>query len=202
LLTKLKQKFQLKIAGLAKKLWNAGLTPDIVSGLGIVLAVLCAATYVRAKESTFFLLLAPVLLLLSGFCDALDGAMARLGSQETVFGSFIDSILDRYSDTIVYSSILIGDLCEIHWGLTALIGSLLVSYTRAKGEVEGVKMEAVGLMERPERILVIATATFVTVRVENALNWGIFLLAVLTNLTVIQRIIHFYKLTNKASKEI
>jgi len=197
LLTRLKQKFQLKIARTAEKLWRAGLTPNMMSGLGVILALFSAVAYTWAKKSAWALFLAAALLLLSGLCDALDGAIARLYSQTTAFGGFIDSVLDRYTDAIIYSSIVVSGLCEVHWGLTALIGSLLVSYTRARAEIEGIRMETVGLMERPDRILIITIATFMTIYMENALNLGMILLAGLTNLTALQRIAYFYNQTRK-----
>ena len=201
MLTRLKRKFQSKIALIAEKLCDSRLTPNMMSVLGVVLAVLCAAAYLRAKDSPLLLFSAVVLLLLSGLCDGLDGAMARLCSRATVFGGFFDSVLDRYVDAIIYSSVIIGGLCEVHWGLIALVGSLLVSYTRARAEMEEVKMEMVGLMERPERILVLAAFTLGEICWTNALNWGILLLAVLTNLTALQRIVYFYNKTRKTAKE-
>ena len=68
------------------------------------------------------------MLLASGFCDTLDGVLARNFQQATVFGGFFDSLLDRYADAIVYSGIIIGGLCDVSWGLAALAGSMLVSY--------------------------------------------------------------------------
>lgn len=195
MLTRLKKKFQSKIASVAEKLGNAGFTPNTMSLLGILLAVLSAAFYINAKDSHLFTFLAAVLLLLSGLCDALDGAIARVCSKTTVFGGFFDSVLDRYADALVYSAIILGGLCELHWGAIALVGSLLVSYTRARAEAEKVNMESVGLMERPERIIIVAIATLAGIYVEDALNFGILLLAVLTNITVMQRIFYFYRKT-------
>ena len=79
------------------------------------------------------------------------------------------------------------------WGLAALMGSLLVSYARARAEAAGVKMESVGLAERAERIVIIALASFISYVWLDALNWSILLLAILTNLTVVQRAIYFRK---------
>lgn len=84
------------------------------------------------------------------------------------------------------------------WGLIAVIGALLVSYTRARAEAAGVKMESIGLAERPERIVILVVASLVApVWFEAALKWSIVLLAFLTNLTVLQRVVHFYNLLKK-----
>ena len=114
----------------------------------------------------------PLLLLASGFCDALDGTLARLYQQTTTFGGFLDSLLDRYADATILSGIILGELCNLFWGLTALTGSLLVSYTRARAEAAGVKMETVGIAERAERLVILATASFLSIAWPETLGWS------------------------------
>ncbi len=193
MLTKLKQRVQLKLTSVAKSIHNLGLSPNHISFIGIIFAVLSAVTYWQWMLHPFFLLLAPLLMLASGLLDALDGAMARLYGEATNFGGFLDSLLDRYSDAIILCGIILGGLTEISWGLAALIGSLLVSYARARAEAAGVKMETVGLAERAERIVLLALASFIAFIWVEALCWGVLVLAILTNLTVIQRAIYFHK---------
>jgi archaetidylinositol phosphate synthase len=127
----------------------------------------------------------------------LDGVLARLYGEITVFGGFLDSLLDRYADALVLSGIVFGGFCDVSWGLIAIIGALLVSYARARAEAAGVKMESIGLAERPERILILITASLVTLAWLEALRWGIILLAFLTNATVLQRVIYFYRALKK-----
>jgi archaetidylinositol phosphate synthase len=172
---------------------SIGLTPNHVSILGIIFAVLSALTYWQWKFNSFFLILAPLLMLVSGFFDALDGAMARLYGETTKFGGFFDSLLDRYADAVILCGIILGGLTEVYWGLAALLGSLLVSYSRARAEAAGVKMESVGLAERAERLILLALASFLAFIWVDALNWGILVLAILTNLTVVQRAIYFHR---------
>ena len=200
MLTKLKQRVQFWIAAEAKLAHSIGLTPNQVSAIGIVLAVLSAFTYWNWRFHTFLLILAPLLLLASGFCDALDGALARLYEETTAFGGFLDSLLDRYADAIVFCGIILGGLCHLFWGLAALTGSLLVSYARARAEAAGVKMEAVGIAERAERLIILAVASFLTIAWREALSWGVIVLAVLTNLTVLQRVIYFHKASQRKEK--
>jgi len=174
-------------------LHNLGLTPNQVSILGIALAVLSALTYWQWKLNSLLLILAPLLMLASGLLDALDGALARLYGEATNFGGFFDSLLDRYADAIIICGIILGGLTEVSWGLAALMGSLLVSYARARAEAAGVKMESVGLAERAERLVLLALASFLSFFWLEALGWGVLVLAILTNLTVIQRAIYFRK---------
>jgi len=194
LLTKLKKKIQQMLTSEAKIANRLGFTPNIISVIGFILALTSAIAYaITPYYSQWFLLMAPLLLLASGFCDTLDGIVARTIGQTTVFGGFFDSVLDRYADAAVYAAIIISGYCNPMWGLAALTGSVLVSYTRARAEVAGLKMESVGFAERAERMLILATVSIIAFWWLPALNYGIIILAVISNLTVLQRMLYTYK---------
>jgi archaetidylinositol phosphate synthase len=91
-------------------------------------------------------------------------------------------------------------LCDFRWGLLTIIGSLLVSYSRARAEAAGITMESIGIAERAERMIILAVASLVAVfwQPSTVMNGGIILLAALSNLTVLQRAIHVY---NKSKKK-
>jgi archaetidylinositol phosphate synthase len=197
LLTKLKQRVQFWMTAEAKMAHSIGLTPNQISAIGIAFATLSALAYWKWQFQTLFPILAPLLLLASGFCDALDGALARLYGEATTFGGFLDSLLDRYADAIIFCGIILGGLCDPFWGLAALMGSLLVSYARARSEAAGVKMETVGIAERAERLVILAIASFLSIAWLDALSWGVSILAILTNLTVLQRVIYFRKASQR-----
>jgi archaetidylinositol phosphate synthase len=210
MLTKLKKKVQQLLSTEARIAHNVGLTPNMISLVGIVLSVLAAFAYAMARGQSsvvlfgvsfplqsLLLLLALVLLLASGFCDTLDGVLARNYQQATPFGGFLDSLFDRYADAIMYSGIIIGGFCDVSWGLAALAGSMLVSYARARAEAAGIKMESVGLAERAERMLILAVATVAAFFWLPSLSWGIRMLAVLSNFTVLQRGLHVYRWLKK-----
>ena len=202
MLTKLKEKVQQMLTSEAKAAHSTGLTPNKVSTIGLALSFLSAFAYAVALNQPLWLLSALILLLASGFCDTLDGVLARNYQQATPFGGFLDSLLDRYADAAVYAGVIIGGLCNPIWGLAALAGSLLVSYSRARAEAAGVKMESVGLAERAERMLILAAASAVAIFWFPALNIGIILLAVLSNLTVLQRGVHVYNSLKKKSDNL
>ena len=182
-----------------------GLSPNKVSVIGFLLALASAAAYAFAPNFDWMLLLATIFLLVSGFCDSMDGIIARTYQQETVFGGFFDSVLDRYADAAVYAAIIIAGLANPAWGpvfgsiwgLAALSGSVLVSYSRARAEAAGIKMESVGFAERAERMLILAFVSIIGFFWLPALGYGIALLAVVSNLTVIQRVLHVYRALNK-----
>jgi len=192
MLTRLKKRVQSLLETKAKLLHDLGITPNQISAIGILLAFLSAYSYWTWQNNRLLLIIAPTLFLLSGLCDALDGVVARLHGKTTVFGGFLDSLLDRYADAFILIAITISGLCEVSWGSIALVGSLLVSYVRARAEAAGVKMESVGLAERAERILILTLASFAAFFWLNVLNWGVIILALITNLTVLQRAIYFY----------
>lgn len=201
MLTKLKEKVQKFLSNEATVAHNLGLTPNLLSTVGLVLSFLAAASYSFGRVQPMLLLVAVLLLLASGFCDALDGILARNYEQTTAFGGFLDSLLDRYADAVVYSGIIIGGLCDISLGLAALIGSLLVSYSRARAEGAGLKMESVGFAERAERMLIVAVASLAAFFWLPSLEWGIALLALLSNFTVLQRGLYMYRSLKKKASE-
>jgi len=192
-LTKLKKQVQTALTSTANLFHNLGLTPNHVSILGISFSILAGVVYSQWQINHAFLILAPVLMLVSGLFDALDGVIARVHGKATTFGAFFDSMLDRYADAIVLCGIIAGGLINLTWGLAALVGSMMVSYARARAEAAGVKMESVGLAERAERIVLVGMASFVSYFWIDALNWSILILAILTNFTVLQRANYFRK---------
>src|SRR3990170_358741 len=194
MLTRLKKKIQQLLSSEAKAAHRIGLTPNMISMLGFALAILSAVAYATAIQGQpVRLLLAVVFLLASGFCDTLDGVLARNYQQASAFGGFLDSLLDRYADAAVYGGVIIAGLCDPLLGLIALVGSMMVSYTRARAEAAGIKMESVGIAERAERIIILAVATIAAIYWLPALNIGVIVLAVLSNFTVLQRGLHVYK---------
>jgi len=127
-------------------------------------------------------------LILSGFLDAVDGAMARLYGHVTRFGGVLDSVSDRIEEIMVLIGIVAGGLVSASIGLFALAGSLMVSYVRARADSEGANMSGVGFAERPERLIILAGATAVQL-----VDIGVFIIAVVAWVTVAQRMIHAYK---------
>jgi len=202
LLTKLKKKVQAILTSEAKAAHKIGLTPNMVSTTGLALAFFSATAYAIAQNQTLWILLATFLLLASGFCDTLDGVLARIYQQQSVFGGFLDSLLDRYADAVVYAGVIIGGLCDLLWGLAALVGSMLVSYSRARAETAEIKMESVGVAERAERMLILSIVSIAAIFWLPALNIGIILLAVLSNLTVLQRGLHVYNSLKKKGSNL
>jgi CDP-diacylglycerol--glycerol-3-phosphate 3-phosphatidyltransferase len=153
-----------------------------VLGLGVSAIAACALSQEWLRTGA-------VLLAVAGLFDFFDGALARLAGQVTPFGAFLDSVVDRYSDLIVLLGIVLlfdrtGDRRGLLVTLAAIVGTMMVSYTKARAQSIGVPCE-IGLMERPERLIgLIAGAAF------NVLVPMMIVLAVLTNVTALQRIFY------------
>lgn len=207
MLTKIKRKVQSLLKTEAVIANRIGLTPNHLSIAGVILGVSSGIFYWLAGinisdplKGRVYLLIAAIFLLSSGFFDALDGVLARLYKGPSTRGGFLDSLLDRYVDAAVYSGIMLGGLCDLLWGLLALIGSLLTSYVRARSEAGNVPMETIGIFERAERIIVIVAITLLNFAGIDAIRWGILLLALVTNFTVLQRVVYFFRKTSLKEK--
>ena len=186
----------------AKIAHKLGLTPNHISIVGFILAIASALSYALASEASLWLLfLATFFMLASGFCDTLDGIVARTFQQTSAFGGFFDSVLDRFADGAAYAGITVAGLCSVAFGglwgttvaLTALIASMLVSYTRARAEVIGVKMESVGIAERAERMLILAVVSIIGYFRLEVFGYGVALIATLSIVTILQRVTHVYR---------
>ena len=146
---------------------RAGLTPNMVTTIGLVLNIGVAIIFIEGAEKgnrgdLSYVGWAGALILFAGLFDMLDGQVARLGNMSSRFGALYDSVLDRYSELILFLGICYY-LVAHHYFLSSLvafigmIGSLMVSYTRARAEGLGIECKD-GLMQRPERVILIGVS--------------------------------------------
>lgn len=189
----LKERFERWVGPRLSILAAIGVTPNLLTLMGLILSAASAWLYINWSSNRLMLLLAALTLLLSGLLDSIDGVLARMTGRVSPLGGFLDSLSDRYSDAIILGAITASGLCGLFWGLAALVGSMMVSYARSRAEASGVDMRAVGLAERAERILILSTATLLSYLNREAIGWGVALLALLSHITVLQRVLHFYK---------
>jgi phosphatidylglycerophosphate synthase len=172
-------------------LGNKLIQPNILTVFGMCFGFAATACIIFD-----YFLAGAVALLLSGFCDMLDGALARSTGKVTPFGGFFDSVLDRYTDLAVMGGIFLffimrNDIIYSSITFVAAIGTAIIPYARARAEAASVQCKA-GLLERPERIVLLLIGLFFL----PSLPYIIIILAVLTHVTVIQRIVHVYKALN------
>jgi phosphatidylglycerophosphate synthase len=168
------------------------LSPNTISITGFTLTV--ASSLLLAHNLT----LGAFCLLPAGLFDLLDGIVARSRGESSSFGAFLDSVLDRYSDSIILLAIAWnlgngGQMTGVFLSLIALVGSLIISYARARAEALGVSCTH-GLMERPERLILLFIGA-----VSGYIVPALWMLAGLTHLTVMQRILYARKQLKKAN---
>ena len=186
-----------------KGMIKIGITPNIVTFIGFLGNCLGAGMFVYAaysvEDSMCWIGWGGLVLLLSGLFDMMDGRLARLGNMSSTFGAFWDSTLDRYSELISLGGLAafwftVGDGL---WGiitLLALIGSIMVSYVRARAEGLGLDCK-VGFMQRPERVVALAIGAIISGLINDgiAVNIAVAIIAVLANITAFWRVGYCYK---------
>ncbi|MDD3622970.1 MAG: CDP-alcohol phosphatidyltransferase family protein [Methanofollis sp.] len=168
---------------------KTGVTPNMLTVTGLVVTVGAAALIAVGH-----LMAAGVVLAFGGLFDALDGAVARANGQVSRFGAFFDSVLDRYAEAVLFGGVFLycaGDETTQVLTFAALVGSLMVSYTRARAE--GLDVECrTGLFTRLERMLVLIIGLLTGFLVP-----AIWILAIFTNLTAVQRVWHVRTVTRE-----
>lgn len=166
---------------------RVGLSPNSLTLLGFLLSIVTSLFY-WGGLSGWEWGSAVLVLIVAGYFDAVDGAMARRYSKVSRFGGILDSVLDRIGEIGLYVGLLAGGLVPLWIGLWALCASLMVSYVRARVSVEGVTLKGVGIAERPERLLMLMVATIFWPVWQGILSIGVLLIAVLSSATVVVRV--------------
>jgi CDP-diacylglycerol--glycerol-3-phosphate 3-phosphatidyltransferase len=179
------------LGGIVRLLIGTRVHPNVLTSVGLAINTVAAWLFSRGE---FFS--AGVVVLCGGVVDLVDGPVARESSRVTRFGGFLDSVLDRYSDLILLMGLLVyyASIDRFFYiVLTAVVmtGSVMVSYSRARAE-NTIASCKVGFLERPERIVLIIIGAF-----SGRMAQVLWVIAVLSNITVIHRIIHTWRETRK-----
>lgn len=197
---------------LIKGMIRIGITPNIITTIGLLGNIGATALFIAAalnaqdgQQETALSLVGwgGVVILLAGLFDMMDGRLARMGNMSSTFGALWDSTLDRYSELFTLFGICLVFI-QAGWfwmgvaTFLAMVGSVMVSYVRARAE--GLNIECkVGFMQRPERVVVTAVAAIVSGCTGNLwwLAGGMLLIAVLANITAFWRVAHCYRQLNR-----
>jgi len=186
LLGRFREKYENTMMPLGKAVGRLGVSPNALSILAALVSVVAALLYLRGNA-----LLGAVVLVISAFLDMLDGAVARATGAPSRFGAVLDHVLDRYVEYLLVIGIVVGGLATWFWGLFALIGMLLASYSRAAAEsVGGLKNCTVGIAERQEKLLLILAGSALAGVWSNALEYAMILVGLLSHVTVAQRLLY------------
>lgn len=216
---KLQKAIYVVIDPFVKGLIKIGLTPNMVTMIGFVLNIGVAIIFIEGGErgnrgDLSYVGWAGALVLFAGLFDMLDGQVARLGKMSSSFGALFDSVLDRYSELVMFLGICYYLIAHHYFfsslfAFIAMIGSMMVSYTRARAEGLGIECKD-GLMQRPERVVTIGISAiacgiageyiggdwkwyisgvkFHVLETMSIFTLPLTLMAVLTNVTAINRL--------------
>ena len=183
----------------AKIFIKLGFSPDLVTLFGTLGAVVSSIIFFSQGE----FLVGSILFAIFVGLDAVDGTVSRLLNRNSKWGAFFDSVLDRIADGVVLGSLAFyfanaGKETYFVLSLVALLASEIVSYTKARAEGLGLNCDT-GLAERPERVIIIVAGTFLTgLGINPALEISIWLLTIVSIITVIQRMNFVLKQTKSS----
>ena len=185
------------LAPLVKALTKWGVHPNTLTIAGFIVTCMAAVALFKGNLRT-----GGVLILLGGLCDSLDGNLARATGKATRSGALLDSVIDRYSEFAMFLGIAAYFIALKNYFILvvtfiALCGSIMVSYTRARAESLGFESKA-GMMQRAERIVCLGTGALIH---PIAFKLSIWLVAILANITALQRLRHSAKQQNRFSDQ-
>ena len=196
---------------------RVGVTPNMVTLIGFVINIGATIVFVygtnAARGDLRYVAWGGGIILLAGLFDMMDGRLARVSKQESRFGALFDSVLDRYSELVMFLGICYYLVAQSYFlsslfAFIAMIGSIMVSYVRARAEGLGIECKG-GLMQRPERVLLVGISAIVCGLVQayagdfkyvvpgtdfpileniTIFTFPIFVMAILTNWTAVQRV--------------
>jgi len=186
----LRKRFGGTLEPIARLVGRTGVSPNAVTLTGVVLNL--GVAWILAQG---LMRIGGLLVPLVSLFDALDGTLARLTGKRSRFGAFLDSTMDRFSEAIVYLGLLVfytrlGAGREILLIYVTIVGSLMVSYARARAEGLGLDCK-VGLLTRLERTVVLTVALIL-----DQVPTALWVLAILTNFTAFQRMYHVWRATD------
>jgi CDP-diacylglycerol---glycerol-3-phosphate 3-phosphatidyltransferase len=180
---------------LAALLAPTGIPPNVITWCALVGNLWAGMLFAAGRFKA-----AGGMMVLAGLCDLLDGPVARRQNRVSLFGGFLDSILDRYADLILFLGLLVyyAQVNRFRYAVlagAAMAGSVMVSYAKARAE-SLVPTSEIGFWERPERLVLMILGALT-----NRIDVALWLLAIGPNITVIHRILHTWKQTRNTAPQ-
>ena len=164
---------------------NLNINPNIVTVISPFVAVIAAYGF-----ANHMLILGTLAILLSGFLDVVDGAVARYHDRASPFGAFLDSTMDRFADGIIYVGIIFGGYCDWFVGVLAIHSAITVSYVKARAESQGAECN-VGIAERAVRMIILMVGAIIGYFAGDIyFTYMIYILVILSYITVAQRVLY------------
>ena len=188
---------------LGKICYRLGLRPNFLTGVSVIAALVSGIYFWKAN-----FLWGVIWMVITSFTDMLDGSTARAGNIGTVFGGVLDHVSDRFGEFFILAGITLSGAVHPGWGLFALFGMLIASYTRAVAESIG-KIEncAVGIMGRLEKFLVIMAGSILEIYLPVGkfpkggwLEFALIIVGVASTITAIQRMVYARRVLGDAKE--
>ncbi len=201
------------ITPVAKKLINVN--PNMISWIGLILAFLSGLLFYFSYDHHSLLLLGALLVIVSGYFDALDGKVAKLSGKASSKGDYLDHVFDRYADVFMIGGVAVSAWCNPYLGMLALVGVLLTSYMGTQAQAVGAPRLYAGLLGRADRvvlstlfpiiqfIMILAGYTYIEIG-DISISWMEVMMlyfAIVGNVTAIQRGIITWKNMNKKNDQ-
>jgi phosphatidylglycerophosphate synthase len=184
LLGRLRARYEAAMQPIGRALGKIGLTPNAISTISLLIAVLAAVAY--AYRAPVFGALG---LLGSGVVDMLDGSVARATGAITRFGAVFDPVLDRYAEFAVLFGMGFGGLVSWVWVIFSLFGMVMASYVRARAEsAGGLESCSVGIAERQEKIILLLIGSLIQPFFNLGLSISVVIVGILSHVTAAQRL--------------
>lgn len=191
MLSELRDRVNFAIDPVARAFARVGFTPNSLTCIGLIFSLIAGVLF-GISQPRF----AGLVLLICGFFDIIDGAVARVSGRVTAFGGVLDSVVDRYTEAVIFIGIIFfsgrGGLPELGqygwlWAVLALVGGFMVSYIRARAEAAGSGKLSVGIAERAERLLILGVGAIL-----NLTSYAVVLVVILTHFTAAHRLVVSY----------
>ncbi|TGC10903.1 CDP-alcohol phosphatidyltransferase family protein [Methanolobus halotolerans] len=195
--------FALKyLEPMAKLTANAGISPNAISILSLIFAVLSGVLFYYSGESVSIVIAAGLMVALNSLLDAMDGLMARHLGISSPKGDFLDHVIDRYADIFIICGIFFGGY--VHWqiGVAAIVGVQITSYLGTQAQALNLGRYYGGIIGRADRLILVMLASFIyaiypaEVYGLSSLGWVIIIIGVGSHITAFQRISHIWKQLN------
>jgi CDP-diacylglycerol--glycerol-3-phosphate 3-phosphatidyltransferase len=184
------------IDGLARILASTGIHPNVITWSALAANLCAGVLFAKGRFPA-----AGGMVIVAGICDLLDGPVARLQNRVSLFGGFLDSILDRYADFLLFLGLLVYyvELNRFRYAVlagAAMAGAVMISYAKARA-ASLVPESEVGFWDRPERLALIIIAALA-----NRMGLALWILAIGPNITVIHRIVYTWKQAEAAGNKL
>ena len=183
---------------IAKAFAFVGLTPNTLSVISLVLAAVSGFSFYLSQNNPNWLLLAGLMVLLSGFLDAIDGALARYTGKAGPKGDFLDHVVDRYADTFLICGIFFGGYVRWEIGVVAITGVLLCSYLGTQAQAVQLGRYYGGILGRADRLVLMIIFSFLNYAAPaqiyglQLLGWLLVIFAVTSHISAIQRFAYIW----------